>query len=95
MARAPRPTSITSPEAPRNRFWFKVSVKGLRAALGSDIDKKLGNANKLLSASYTPLPAEKYGFNLVEIEGGNLHNAIAREAYAVVGVKRSTRRRFG
>ncbi len=74
--------------APRNRFWFKVSVKGLRGGhSGSDIDKKLGNANKLLARFLYPFTRGKYGFNLVEIEGGNLHNAIAREAYAVVGVK--------
>ncbi len=74
--------------APRNRFWFKVSVKGLRGGhSGSDIDKKLGNANKLLARFLYPFTRGKYGFNLVKIEGGNLHNAIAREAYAVVGVK--------
>ncbi len=74
--------------APRNRFWFKVSVKGLRGGhSGSDIDKKLGNANKLIARFLYPFTRKGYGFNLVEIAGGNLHNAIAREACAVVGVK--------
>ncbi len=75
-------------EAPKNRFWFKVTVKGLRGGhSGSDIDKKIGNANKILARFLYPLTREKYGLTLSEIKGGNLHNAIAREAYAVVGVK--------
>ncbi len=74
--------------APKNHFWFKVSVKGLRGGhSGCDIDRKLGNANKLLARFLYPLTRKKYGLAISEIEGGNLHNAIAREAYAVVGVK--------
>lgn len=75
-------------EAPKNRFWFKVTVKGLRGGhSGSDIDKNLGNANKILARFLYPLTRDKYGLVLSDIKGGNLHNAIAREAYAVVGVK--------
>ena len=75
-------------EAAKNHFWFKVSVKGLRGGhSGSDIDKGLGNANKLLARFLYPLADKKYGLTLSEINGGNLHNAIAREAQAVAGVK--------
>jgi len=75
-------------EAPKKLFWFKVSVKGLRGGhSGGDIHKELGNANKLLARFLYPLTREKYGLVLAEIDGGNLHNAIAREAYAVAGVK--------
>ena len=30
---------------------------------------------------------KKFDFVLAAVEGGNLHNAIAREAYAVIGLK--------
>ncbi|RNC65142.1 aminoacyl-histidine dipeptidase [Proteiniphilum sp. X52] len=75
-------------EAPKNYFWFKVQVKGLRGGhSGSDIDKKLGNANKILTRFLHSITRKKYGMVLSEIEGGNLHNAIPREAYALLGVK--------
>lgn len=75
-------------DAPQKYFWFKVQVKGLRGGhSGSDIDKGLGNANKILNRFLHSLMRKKYGMVLSKIGGGNLHNAIAREAYAVVGVK--------
>ncbi len=77
-------------------FWFKVQVKGgLRGGhSGSDIDKGSGNANKLLTRFLYSLTRKKYGMILSEIGGGNLHNAIPREAHAVVGVKKNTKRRY-
>lgn len=75
-------------DAPKKHFWFKVRVKGLRGGhSGSDIDKGLGNANKILNRFLHTLLDKKYDMLLSEINGGNLHNAIAREAHAVVGVK--------
>ena len=75
-------------EAPKGYFWFRTEVKGLRGGhSGSDIDKGLGNANKILSRFLNSLTRKKYGMVLSEIGGGNLHNAIPREAYALVGVK--------
>ncbi len=75
-------------DAPKKYFWFKVQVKGLRGGhSGSDIDKGLGNANKILTRFLHSLTRKKYGMILSKIGGGNLHNAIAREAYAVFGVK--------
>jgi dipeptidase D len=75
-------------DAPKDYFWFRVAVKGLRGGhSGSDIDKGLGNANKILTRFLHSLIQKKYGMKLSEIGGGNLHNAIAREAYAVIGVK--------
>ena len=79
-------------ESPRKYFWFKVQVKGLRGGhSGSDIDKGLGNANKILNRFLHSLLGKKYGMRLSQIGGGNLHNAIAREAFAVVGVKEQYR----
>lgn len=75
-------------EPPKSHFWFKVTVKGLRGGhSGGDIHKALGNANKILARFLYPFVEKKYGLVISEINGGNLHNAIAREAYAIVGVK--------
>lgn len=75
-------------EAPKKYFWCKVQVKGLRGGhSGSDIDKKLGNANKILTRFLHSISRKKYGMLLSEIGGGNLHNAIPREAFALLGVK--------
>lgn len=71
---------------PVNYFWFKIQVKGLNGGhSGSEIDKGLGNANKILNR-YLWMLSKKYDLVLAEIDGGNLHNAIAREAYAIAGV---------
>lgn len=75
-------------DAPKGYYWFKVQVKGLRGGhSGSDIDKGLGNANKILNRYLYSILESKYGLVLSDIGGGNLHNAIAREAFAVAGVK--------
>lgn len=72
--------------APINYFWFKVSVSGLNGGhSGSEIHVGLGNANKILNR-YLWEANKKYGIILAQIDGGNLHNAIAREAYAIAGV---------
>ena len=77
-------------DVPKGYFWFKVEVKGLRGGhSGSDIDKGLGNANKILNRYLHTLLDKKYKLMISEIAGGNLHNAIAREAHAIVGVKQA------
>jgi dipeptidase D len=66
--------------------YFKISVSGLNGGhSGGDIHLGLGNANKILARFLYQLH-NKYEFTLAEIDGGNLHNAIAREAYAIIGV---------
>lgn len=73
-------------DVPANYFWFKVQVNGLNGGhSGSEIHKGLGNANKVLNRYLWAL-SRKYNLALAEIDGGNLHNAIAREAYAIAGV---------
>lgn len=75
-------------EAPKGYFWFRVEVKGLRGGhSGSDIDLGLGNANKILNRFLYQFIDKESKLVLAEIDGGNLHNAIAREAYAIAGVK--------
>ena len=67
---------------PESSFAFKVSVSGLQGGhSGDDINKGLGNANKILNR-YLWMISKELDFRLAEIDGGNLRNAIAREAWA-------------
>ena len=52
---------------------------------GDDIDKGRANSNKLL-ARFLYNAIDKFQVALAEFNGGNLRNAIPREAYAIVGV---------
>ncbi len=72
--------------APENYFWFRIIVNGLNGGhSGSEINKGLGNANKILNRYLWELN-KNVGLRLSEIDGGNLHNAIPREASAIGGV---------
>ncbi|MDR0835664.1 MAG: beta-Ala-His dipeptidase, partial [Tannerella sp.] len=65
--------------------YFKISVSGLNGGhSGGDIHLGLGNANKIIARFLYQL-LNKYEFTLAKIDGGNLHNAIAREAFVVIG----------
>ncbi len=71
---------------PQDYFFFRVDVKGLKGGhSGGDIHLGRGNANKILNRFLTRVAA-KHEFYLCEINGGNLRNAIPREAYAVCAV---------
>ncbi|GAP72012.1 peptidase family M20/M25/M40 [Candidatus Symbiothrix dinenymphae] len=72
--------------APSKYFWFELKVSGLTGGhSGSDIHRELGNANKILARYLYKLMRNEQIF-IADIDGGNLHNAIAREAQAIVGV---------
>lgn len=74
---------VTSPD---NQFFFKLKVSGLTGGhSGDDIHKGYANAIQILSR-FLWLIKSKYGLVLAEISGGNLHNAIPREAMAYAGV---------
>lgn len=71
---------------PEGYFFFRVGVEKLTGGhSGDDIDKGRANANKVLNR-FLYQTAGKYDMYLCSIEGGNLHNAIPREAYAVCAV---------
>lgn len=73
-------------KVPQGWFFFRVSVKGLTGGhSGDDISKNRANANKLLNR-FLVQTMQKYGMRLADIEGGNLHNAIPREAHALCAV---------
>ncbi len=72
--------------APAGMKFYRVDVKDLVGGhSGDDINKGRANSNKLV-ARLMMLAQEQCGARLSRIEGGNLRNAIPREAYAVVAV---------
>ena len=69
---------------PGSSFALKIMVKGLMGGhSGDDIHKGRGNANKIL-ARFLWQAIRDFGVRIADFNGGNLRNAIAREAYAVV-----------
>lgn len=83
-------TTITyqyKPEkAPKGYFTFAINISGLLGGhSGDDIEKGRGNANKLLNRILWNMKQEM-DMRIVSIQGGNLHNAIPREARAVACV---------
>ncbi|MCD7721055.1 MAG: beta-Ala-His dipeptidase, partial [Prevotellaceae bacterium] len=72
---------------PEGLFCLSLRIKGLTGGhSGDDIDKKRANANKLL-ARFLYTANEKYGIRLADIQAGGLHNAIPREASAVIAME--------
>ena len=74
---------------PAGYEYYRIGVSGLKGGhSGDDIDKGLGNANKILA--HFLYDAERFGIRLGMFDGGNLRNAIPRETYAVVAVPEHT-----
>lgn len=74
-------------EAKSNLFFFEVKVKGLWGGhSGEDIEKERGNSIKILNRFLYTLN-QKTPVYLQSIDGGNLHNAIPREASAIAAVE--------
>lgn len=75
-----------SERAPEGYAWLRVDVGGLKGGhSGDNIPDGLGNSNKIM-ARLLQLAEERYALRLSDFNGGNLRNAIPREAFAVVGV---------
>lgn len=63
---------------------YRVSVTGLKGGhSGDDIEKGLGNANKVLNRALWNA-ANDFGLLVSDFNAGNLRNAIAREGFAIV-----------
>lgn len=78
--------SYKTEKTPEHYFGFTVSVKGLQGGhSGDDIDKGLGNANKILNRFLWSLN-KNMDLRLFSFDGGNLRNAIPREAVAIACV---------
>jgi dipeptidase D len=73
--------------APKEFYYAKIAVKGLLGGhSGDDIDKNRACANKILNRFLWNVN-KKTKMLIAEIDGGNLRNAIAREAFAIIGVE--------
>ncbi len=73
-------------EAPKNYVWFRVDVSDLLGGhSGDDIDKGRANSNKIVARLLWDAQ-QSYQMRLGYFCGGNLRNAIPREAYAIFGV---------
>lgn len=78
--------SFQETDVPEGYFYGKIQVKGLVGGhSGGDIHLGRANANKLLTR-FLSQTYRQHDMYLCKIDGGNLRNAIAREAYAVIAV---------
>jgi dipeptidase D len=84
----------TKEQTPFGSVAFKIKVTGLTGGhSGDDIHKGLGNANKIL-ARFIRREFNVLQLALVDFDGGNLRNAIAREAVAWVVIPSKQRSQF-
>ncbi len=81
--------SFEKEEIPENSAALKIMVSGLLGGhSGDDIHKNRGNANKILVRILNEI-SKVSEFRLAAFNGGNLRNAIAREAFAVIVIPNS------
>jgi dipeptidase D len=71
---------------PENVAAYKIIVGGLKGGhSGLDIHLGRGNSNKVLFR-YMKHAADKHGLRLASVDGGNLRNAIPRDASAIATI---------
>lgn len=76
--------TVEKEKTPGKSFGMKIMVKGLMGGhSGDDIHKGRGNAVKILTR-FLWKAVRQFGVRIAEFDGGNLRNAIAREAWATV-----------
>ncbi|MGE5236924.1 MAG: aminoacyl-histidine dipeptidase [Acidobacteriota bacterium] len=76
--------------APAGAVGLQVSVRGLRGGhSGVDIHENRGNALKFLARALNAAREGGVNFALAAVNGGSKHNAIPREADAVVAVAKT------
>lgn len=81
-------------EIPEGYAFVRLEVADLLGGhSGDDIDKGRANSNKLL-ARFLYNACDTFQIALAEFNGGNLRNAIPREAYAIVGVPAESKEDF-
>ncbi len=77
-----------------DHITFRLTVSGLKGGhSGDDINKGRGNANKIL-ARLLWNGERMFELRLAQINGGNLRNAIAREAFAIFTIPRKFKKDF-
>lgn len=73
-------------DVPKKSLAFKISVRGLKGGhSGDEINNGLGNSNKILNR-FLWKATKDYKIRLNIFDGGNLRNAIPREAFAIITV---------
>lgn len=78
-------------DAPAGMLGISIKLGGLLGGhSGGDIHLGRANANKLM-ARFIEMAASKLGLRLASFSGGNLHNAIPREAVALCAVPTENR----
>ena len=81
-------------KAPRNYSSYELKVAGLKGGhSGLEIQVGRGNAVKILNRAIWSYSQEN-NIRLAEINGGNKHNAIPREAFAVVLVPKNDEKKL-
>ena len=71
---------------PSGNKAMRIDISGLKGGhSGDDINKGLGNANKILNRILWEASVS-FDLQVSVFDGGNLRNAIAREAFAIVAV---------
>ncbi len=79
---------ISKKNADNSITWFKANVSGLRGGhSGVDAYEQRGNAVKLLTRILWKAHHNTDGILIADIAGGDKHNAIPREAHAIIGTK--------
>jgi len=73
-------------EVPANYYTAEIKVTGLQGGhSGDEINKGRGNSNKILNRFLWEIN-KKYDLRINNFTGGNLRNAIAREASAIIAI---------
>jgi len=79
---------------PDHHIAYKIVVKGLKGGhSGLDINLGRGNSNKLLFR-FLYHSTKRHGLRLAAFEGGNLRNAIPREAWAIISIPADNKEKF-
>lgn len=88
-------TFVYEPEpAPADHAFYRVDVSDLKGGhSGDDIDKGRANSNKIVARLLWE-GMQRFGLRLATFDGGNLRNAIPREAYAVFGIPNERKEAF-
>ncbi|MFI3281700.1 MAG: aminoacyl-histidine dipeptidase [Rikenellaceae bacterium] len=83
-----------SVNSPSHYTFFRVDVSDLQGGhSGDDINKGRANSNKVVARLLWE-GANSYDLRLCYFDGGNLRNAIPREAYAIFGIPKALRDQF-
>jgi dipeptidase D len=80
---------VNTKKMPKGYVSFKIVVTGLVGGhSGDDIDKGRGNSIKILNRFLWTAP-KKLKIKIIKFEGGNLPNAIPREAYVIISIPKN------